>query len=79
MIMNASLPFTRMNGSGNDFVVIDNREKIVHEADLRELARAVCRRGLGIAADGLILIENPTHDQPDVDFHWRYINADSRR
>lgn len=65
-----------MNGSGNDFVVIDNRDQIAPESDVRGLTRAICRRGLGIGADGLILIENPTADQPDVDFHWRYINAD---
>ena len=72
----SKLPFTKMNGSGNDFVVIDNREGIVAEESLRELTRAVCRRGLGIGADGVILIEHPTSDIPDVDFHWRYINAD---
>lgn len=65
-----------MNGSGNDFVVIDNREGIVPESTLRELTRAVCRRGLGLGADGLILIENPTDALPDVDFHWRYVNSD---
>lgn len=60
--MKTPLSFIKMNGNGNDFVVIDNREQIVPEAQLRELTRAVCRRGLGIGADGLILIEHPTAD-----------------
>jgi diaminopimelate epimerase len=65
-----------MHGSGNDFAVIDNREGIVPEESFRAWTRAICRRRLGIGADGVILIEQPTAEIPDVDFHWRYINAD---
>lgn len=69
-----SLPFTKMNGSGNDFVVIDNRPGILSPQQLPDLTRAVCRRGLGIGADGVVTIEDAVHGS-GVDFQWRYINA----
>jgi diaminopimelate epimerase len=65
-----------MTGSGNDFIVIDNRSRLIADRDLGDLARAVCRRGLGIGADGVILIESPAPAIPEVDFHWRYVNSD---
>jgi len=69
------LPFTKMNGSGNDFVVIDNRQGILASEALPDFTRAVCRRGLGLGADGVVTIEDARPDT-DVDFRWRYINAD---
>jgi diaminopimelate epimerase len=72
--VNQPIPFTKMSGSGNDFVVIDHRQPLIAEADIAGFTRAVCRRRLGIGADGLILIEHTP--RPDVDFRWRYFNAD---
>ncbi|GAB6908028.1 Diaminopimelate epimerase [Desulfosarcina cetonica] len=66
------LPFFKMSGSGNDFIIIDNREAIVPETRLDELIVGACRRKLSVGADGLILIE----DSPRVDFKWRFFNAD---
>jgi diaminopimelate epimerase len=63
-----------MSGSGNDFVVIDHRQPLIAEADIAGFTRAVCRRRLGVGADGVILIENSP--RPGVDFRWRYFNAD---
>jgi diaminopimelate epimerase len=63
-----------MSGSGNDFVVIDHRQPLIPEADIAGFTRAVCRRRLGVGADGVILIEHTA--RPDVDFRWRYFNAD---
>jgi diaminopimelate epimerase len=65
-----------MHGSGNDFILIDHRSRRIPEAQLAHLVRGLCRRRLGIGADGVILIELPQAAQPDVDFHWRYFNAD---
>ena len=45
-----------MTGSGNDFVVIDNRTGLIATADLPAFSRAICRRGLGLGADGVVLI-----------------------
>src|SRR5690606_4136573 len=62
-----------MHGSGNDFVVVDNRERVVPPDDVAAFARAVCRPQLGLGADGVVLIG----DGPGgVDCRWRYINAD---
>ena len=64
------IPFTKLSGAGNDFVVIDNRPGRVRDA--AALARAVCTRRLSVGADGLILIET----SPRATFRMRYLNAD---
>lgn len=70
--MNADIPFEKMHGSGNDFVVI--REDVLPGVvdDLSGFVRAVCRRGTSIGADGVIVIGA----SEVADFRWRYINAD---
>jgi diaminopimelate epimerase len=66
------IPFLKMSGSGNDFIIIDNRSLKVDKAAGRDLARLACRRKVSVGADGLILIEN----DPEVDFRWQFFNAD---
>jgi diaminopimelate epimerase len=68
------VPFWKMTGSGNDFVVIDHRAPMLEPDAIPAFARAVCRRGVAIGADGVVLIE--TSARSDADFRWRYINAD---
>jgi diaminopimelate epimerase len=64
------LPFTKMAGAGNDFVVIDHRvPRIPNPSDF---TRRVCTRRLSVGADGLILIET----SPRATFRMRYFNAD---
>lgn len=73
--MTGAIPFFKMSGSGNDFILIDNRNGRVSGADA-ELApwiRKVCARRLGVGADGLVLVEKPAGD---ADFRWRFFNAD---
>lgn len=70
------LPFAKMSGSGNDFVMIDNRDGLLADDALPEFTRRICRRGIGIGADGVVTIEPLDRDQPDAHFRWRYINAD---
>ena len=65
--------FFKMTGTGNDFILIDNRSKLIDSDHCRELVRSACRRKLSVGADGMILIEN----DPDVDFKWRFFNADA--
>lgn len=60
-----------MNATGNDFIVIDNREQIV-SADNKELWKKFCALKTGIGADGVLLLEKSTK----ADFKMRYINAD---
>ena len=65
-----TLHFEKYHGSGNDFILIDNRRKNF-QLTKEEIAR-ICDRHLGVGADGLILIEN----DPKLDFEMKYFNAD---
>jgi diaminopimelate epimerase len=64
-----------MSGSGNDFVIIDNRERVIEETDLATFIEAVCRRKISVGADGFILIES----DDEVDFRWHFFNSDGGR
>ncbi len=66
------ISFWKMNGAGNDFVVIDNRD---HSFDLSraQIAR-LCDRHRGIGADGLLAVEEAT--AAGADYRFRYYNAD---
>lgn len=66
------IPFMKMSGSGNDFILIDHRKPILSENQMKEFAQKVCRRRISVGADGLILIE----PSKKADFKWRYFNAD---
>ncbi|HDS15487.1 MAG TPA: diaminopimelate epimerase [Proteobacteria bacterium] len=71
-IQNSSLFFWKMQGGGNDFMVIDNRGRIFPEKTRPALVRKLCRRALGVGADGLILVE----EAEAADFTCRFYNAD---
>ena len=64
--------FFKMTGTGNDFIIIDNRKRIVDAENCHDFVRGLCRSGTSVGADGVILIEN----DPDVDFRCRFFNAD---
>ena len=65
------IPFAKMQASGNDFIVIDNRLGQV-SGDMTEFVRKVCRPHFSVGADGLILIE----PSEAADFRWHYFNLD---
>jgi diaminopimelate epimerase len=65
------LTFTKMNGAGNDFVMVDNRD-LRYALDKDAIAR-LCDRHRGIGSDGLIAVEPSTNG---ADFKMRYYNAD---
>jgi diaminopimelate epimerase len=65
------LHFTKMNGAGNDFVMVDNRDG-KKSLELGVIAR-LCDRHRGVGADGLLAVEPAENG---ADFRMRYYNAD---
>jgi diaminopimelate epimerase len=66
------IAFEKMSGTGNDFVIIDNRTVGIPRVVQQDLARKICRRMFSVGADGLIFIEESTV----ADFGWNFYNAD---
>jgi len=66
------IPFTKMQGIGNDFIMLDTLRDGLPEADLAELSRLVNDRRFGIGGDGLILIEKGN----DAPYQMRMFNPD---
>lgn len=66
------IKFFKMSGSGNDFIIIDNRQGVISAGQAAAFARKLCSRQMSVGADGLILVE--LSDQ--ADFKWRFHNSD---
>jgi diaminopimelate epimerase len=66
------IEFYKMSGSGNDFILIDNRDGSLAVGDIVAFVKSVCKRKVSVGADGLIVIES----SDKVDFRWRFFNAD---
>lgn len=67
------IPFYKYQGTGNDFVILDNR-KGEYDGLGTETIRFLCDRRFGIGGDGLMLLNL----HPDYDFEMKYYNADGR-
>ena len=67
------IPFVKMHGAANDFVVIDQRRRPPLDP-LGPLVARLCDRRRGVGADGVLLLET----DPELDFAMRYLNADGR-
>lgn len=68
----ATLQFYKYQGTGNDFVMIDNRNNVFPREKDKEKVEWLCHRKFGIGADGLMLIQN----HPEYDFELVYFNSD---
>ncbi len=74
------MEFTKLQGSGNDFIVIDNRDGRVYKLlerlglTIKEFVSRLCAPHTGIGADGLILIEEP--QDTENNFRWQFFNSD---
>ena len=65
------MTFYKYQGTGNDFIIVDNRLQGINKNDSKRIA-ALCDRRFGIGADGFILLENDKNS----DFKMVYYNAD---
>jgi diaminopimelate epimerase len=66
-----NITFYKYQGTGNDFVLVDNRTG-VFDRDRRDVVAQICNRRFGIGADGFILLQN----KEGYDFEMVYYNAD---
>jgi len=70
--MTDRIKFTKMTGSGNDFILIDIMSQKLPANDLSALTRKICHRSLSLGADGAIFLER----SEKADFKWRFYNSD---
>jgi diaminopimelate epimerase len=71
---NQQMNFVKYHGTGNDFILIDDRQTESFPVDDQPFIEHLCQRRFGIGADGLILLRNT----PGYDFKMIYFNADGR-
>ncbi len=67
------MQFWKMNGAGNDFVVLDNRDGSIDKQHYGQIALRLCHRHLSVGADGLMVVENPT---AGGDYRMAFFNSD---
>lgn len=70
------MKFVKMNGAGNDFIILDNRDGRYSEAQLSALAKIVCHRHLSVGADGLMAVAKA---QGNADYRMQFFNADGSK
>jgi len=69
----SSIRFSKYHGTGNDFVIVDNRNR-VFDSDNNDLVMHICHRRFGVGADGFLLLESSDKGA----FAMRYYNSDGR-
>lgn len=66
------ITFSKFHGTGNDFVIIDDRKGRIEKRLTKKIVKSICDRRFGVGADGLILLKSHRR----LDFKMRYYNAD---
>jgi len=67
------LRFTKMNGAGNDFIIINNIEERIDHRHFPIIAQTLCHRHLSIGADGMMVVEKAAGD---ADYQMLFFNSD---
>lgn len=67
------LPFEKMHGTGNDFIILERRH-MPNGVDDKKLAKLLCDRNFAIGADGIIIMD--LSSTGETDFVWDYYNSD---
>lgn len=65
--------FWKMNGAGNDFLIVDDRQNAVPDERWPDIVRTLCQRHLSIGADGFIVVKKPTDGG---DYKMLFFNSD---
>ena len=69
------MKFWKMNGAGNDFVIINNMEEKIPAEKIPYVAKTLCERHLSIGADGFMVVENPNNPS-EADYRMVFYNSD---
>lgn len=67
------MEFCKMNGAGNDFIIVNNMDNEIPDSKWPEIARIVCERHMSVGADGLMVVKRP---DGDADFKMLFFNSD---
>ena len=67
------MEFWKMNGAGNDFIVVDDRQDAIPDEKWPEIIRTVCERHMSIGADGFMVVKKPTYGG---DYKMLFFNSD---
>ena len=68
-----TLKFWKMNGAGNDFIILNNLEEHLPPEQFPQLAKTLCERHLSIGADGFMVVDAPTQGG---DYRMLFFNSD---
>ncbi len=73
-----AVPFYKMNGCGNDFIIIDNRDLKLDLSLMGKWAKSLCRKGFGIHGDGLFFLDTPP-EKSELAYIWHFYNKDGSK
>jgi diaminopimelate epimerase len=77
-VLGRSVPFYKLQGCGNDFVFVDNRELQFSPEDMAEMVPPVCRKAFGVGADGMMFLDTAPAGS-GLNYIWHFFNADGSR